>query len=420
MQKLLGLKSLRLNRSLCFVLIASMGLFFETASADDAKVLPKNRWRIQLMSSYSFTDSKFDSSGKSIAMGDAYKVSLTPSFVSVLKPQVKAISAAMNAEKPGLADSMAISELTADIKSSILANAVAAEYGLTDRLSVGIILPIVHAIVTAKGHSSSSPQFEGFVKSLTPEQGRLKAALNQVKSELSLPAINQALEQDLGYDGGIQSWSGTGIGDLEIGGKFKYFESHPFRMTVKAGVRAPTGRRDQPDQLFDLAFGDGQWDLAAFHYVDYSPHSKVYFTLESGYTAQLPHTATYRVPIITGVEITPIKAKLDQDPGDIVEAALEANWSFTRLLTLSPKYRFREKFSDHYSGGNGIPTKFLSADSDERLHEGILTLGFSNLPRVRSGESSLPLDAQVFIRHRFGGKNVNEIETGGIQLKAYF
>ena len=126
------------------------------------------------------------------------------------------------------------------------------------------------------------------------------------------------------------------------------------------------------------------------------------------------------MPIVDGVEITPVKAKLDQDLGDIVEAGLEANWSFTRLLTLSPKYRFREKFSDSYSGGNGVPTKFLSANSDERMHEGILTLGFSNLPRVRSGESSLPVDAQVFFRHRFGGKNINEVDTGGIQLKAYF
>jgi len=399
--------------------LLGFGIIKSSCFADDAKVLPANRWRIQMMSSYSFTDSKFNSKGNSIAMGDAYKVSLTPSFVSVLKPQVKALSNALNSTQPGLADSMQVSELSADIKSSILANAVAAEYGITDRLSVGIILPVVYASVTAKGRSNSSPQFEGFVKNL-PDQHPLKGALNQMKSMLTMPAINQALDQDLGYDGGIQSWSGTGIGDLEIGGKYKYFESHPIRMTVKAGVRAPTGRRDQPDQIFDCAFGDGQWDLAAFHYVDYSPHSKVYFTLESGYTAQLPHTATYRVPIVDGVEITPVKAKLHQNPGDIVEAGLEANWSFTRLLTLSPKYRFREKFSDSYSGGNGISTKFLSADSDERLHEGILTLGFSNLPRVRSGESSLPLDAQVFIRHRFGGKNINEVETGGIQLKAYF
>ncbi len=404
------------------LILGIIGLTFlaaNSASADDAKVLPKNRWRVQLVSSFSYADQKFNSQGNSISLGESYSMSLTPGFVSMLKPQVKALTAALNTVQPGLSDSMPITELGVDIQSSVMANAFALEYGVTDRLSVGFMLPIVYASVDVKTKSSETEEYQGFVSKL-PEGHPLRQGLQAVQSQLSVDGINQTLKADMGYGAGMDSWSGAGIGDLEIGAKYKYFDAHPVRMTTKAGFRVPTGRRDNADLLFDLGFGDGQWDLAAFNYVDYSPFSNFYLTWEAGYTAQLPNEATYRVPVVQGVEISPIKAKLNRDLGDIVETGLEANWNFTRLLSVSPKYRFRHKFSDDYSGAQGINTALLEAETSETAHEGILTLGFSNLPRVRSGESSLPVDAQLFYRQRFAGENMAESMTGGVQLKAYF
>jgi hypothetical protein len=412
------MKSFQTNLLILVLLLSTLG-FLKELKADDAKVLPKNRWRVQLISSFSYADERFNSSGQSVSIGDAYSLSLTPAFVSMLRPQVKALSTALDSLQPGLSQEMKVTEINADIQSLVNANAVAAEYGVSDRLSVGFILPVVYGSVRVSTESQATPEFEGFMKKL-PDAHPLKAALQQMKSQLSIDGINQTITQDLGYQSGLKSWSGTGLGDLEVGAKYQYLNIHPFRMTVKTGFRAPTGRRDNPDLLFDLGFGDGQWDLAGYHYIDYVATSKLYLSWEAGYTVQLPHRATYRVPVFDGVALSPVKTKLDRNPGDIIENSLEANFNFTRLLSISPKYRHRYKFADSYSGATGINTSLLGANTKESLHEATMTLGFSNLPRVKSGESQWPMDAQIFYRQRIAGRNMSETMTGGLQLKAYF
>lgn len=413
----------KLNKSIVlFALSFLLGTLVQSIApiaADDAKVLPKNRWRLQLLTSYSYASSKFDSNGSNVSLGDAYSVSLTPAFMSMLKPQAGALVKAMNNAQPGLADNMAVAEIGSNIDSSVIANVVAAEYGLTDRLSVGLIVPVVYGSVDVQTTSTPSPEFEGFVQAL-PSAHPLKPALQQLKSQASLAAINQSLRSDLGYSAGLDSWSGLGLGDIEFGAKYKYVDLHPIRMTVKGGVRAPTGRTDDPDVLFDLGFGDGQWDLGFYHYVDYSPLSKLYLTLETGYTVQLPDTRSFRVPVVDGIEISPVKTRLDRDLGDIMEVGLEANYGITRLLTFSPKYRYRHKFKDDYGGPQGLSMNLIEADTQETLHEGTFTLGYSSLPLVRAGQAKVPVDVSVFYKQRFAAENMSDARTGGVQFKTYF
>lgn len=387
--------------------------------ADDAAVLPKNRFRLRWLSSFSFADQAYDSSGSSQALGDQYSQTIGMGFLSALRPETQELVKALNAVQPGMGDDLPLAVVDTKIDTSVYTNVFVAEYGLTERLSIGVILPLVHARVDIKANSEPSDEFQALMSNF-PDGHPMRAALSSLQQQMSLEALSQTLQSELGYNSGISSWSGTGLGDIELGAKYNYYRSHPLMATVKTGLRLPTGRRDDPNELFDCAFGDGQFDLGAFHYLDYQATSRIGFTWEAGYTAQLPHSATYRIPVIEGTEITPLSAKLRRNPGDYWESGLEANWNFVRPMTVSSKYRFVQKFSDSFGSADGIDTSVLEDATSEEKHEALLTLAYSSIPDVRAGRSKLPFEASIFYLMPLAGKNIEQVHTTGFQLKSYF
>jgi hypothetical protein len=399
---------------------ALVGVCFLSSSlkADDAGVLPEGVWRVQMISAFSFIEDRFDSTGTSTSLGSDYSQTISTPFLAALKPQVSELMKTMKAVNPSINENLDIANIGMDIESVVYSNRFALEYGLTKRLSVGIILPIVYADVSVNATSEATEEFEA---TLAAAPDALKPALMAMRAQTSLEAIDQSLRSDLGYSAGLDKWSGTGIGDLELGAKYNYYRSHPFMMTLKGGLRVPTGRTDDPDHLFDMAFGDGQFDLGFFHYTDYRIRKNLDLTWEAGYTAQLPHSSTYRIPVIDGVDISPIREELDRDPGDIVETGLELAYDPFRTMLTSVKYRFRHKFEDSFSGGSsGINLSSLETDTDQQIHEAIFRVGFTTIPLVRAKEMRLPMELSMFYRYPFAGQNNAAVQTAGLQLKSYF
>lgn len=407
-------------RGLSFSLISFFAFaLVQSVHADDAATLPENRWRLQWVSAFSFADESFDSDGNSIPLGSDFSQTISTSFLSALRPETESLTKALNSVQPGLGDDLSVADLGLKAESTVFTNAFVAEYGVTDRLSVGIILPVVYGSVSVKADSEPTEEFQA-VKNKFPQGHPMRQALNRLQAQTSVQGLNSALTNELGYSNGLGSWSGTGLGDLELGGKYNYYKAHPLKMTLKSGLRIPTGRRDDPNELFDIAFGDGQFDLGVFHYTDYRLLSNLYFTWEAGYTAQLPHNATYRVPIVEGVDISPTTAKLTQDPGDIVETGLEANYRAFQVVKLATKYHYRYKFGDDYSTNKALNVSALESNTNEESHLGIFTLGYTNIPEVRAGRARFPFEAALFYRYPFAGENVTVAQSAGLRLKSYF
>jgi len=60
----------------------------------------------------------------------------------------------------------------------------------------------------------------------------------------------------------LQNWSGKGLGDTQLVLKNRSFDADGVAVATQAIVTAPSGRIDDPDNLLDKGFGDGQWDVA--------------------------------------------------------------------------------------------------------------------------------------------------------------
>lgn len=408
-----------MQKSKFVVGIMLMGFFnVEIAIADDAMVLPKGRFRVRLASAYTTAENTYSESGAIESIGSDFSRRLDAKMLAAMSPTTAETIRQLNAASPGLGDQIAVN-LETQVKTEAFSNVAALEYGLTDRLSVGIIVPFVKASVDVEAETSPDQALSEKIARL-PSADPRRAALQQVQAKLDVNALQATLTNQYGYQDGLRSWSGTGLGDIELGGKFNYHRSSQMMATLKGGVRLPTGRTNDPDLLFDLGFGDGQTDLGLFHLLDYNFTPNLGMTLETGYTVQLPDDVQMRVPISEEVPISPTKVTLDRKLGDIINAEIEGNYTFLKVLTLSARYRYQKIFDTDYSGGNGANLALIENNSGSELHQGAFQLEYTNLAHVRAGRSKFPYAAAAFYRVPLTGENVSDSRTAGIQLKTYF
>jgi hypothetical protein len=387
--------------------------------ADDASTLPQGRFRLRWVSAYTQTDNKFDGSGNIGNSGSPFTRPLNSALIQQMNPGVKPLITALNNVQSGLGDNLNVANLNTEIDSFFMSNVFVAEYGLTKDLSVGVIVPTVYGHVDVNSTSSPDDQFVGLMESL-PNGHPLKTALSDLQTAMTTQGLDQALTSRYKYNKGIEDWSGNGLGDIEVGAKYRYYNSTPLRMAVKAGTRIPTGRTDDPDLLFDVGFGDGQWDIEVHHMIDYFIRPELFVTAQAIYTAQLPHNATFRAIPSQEFPLSDTSVKLNRNKGDYWQASLETNYTFLKYISVSSRYRFMQKFKDAYTGDDTVNTDALADNSNQLLHEIHGSIEFSNLPNVRAGTSKFPFAVQAFYKQPLYGKNVSDVRTTGLQFKAYF
>src|SRR5437588_651250 len=122
------------------------------------------------------------------------------------------------------------------------------------------------ALVLPKGRSAVSaenlfyvPTGERFNPHGNPED--IAAGFNDRRLDSSVFPLLQPLDP---FVGGRAS-----IGDSHLRVKYQYWRSRDLRLATTAGVRFPTGRQDDPDDLVDISWSTGAYGLFARFHHDY-------------------------------------------------------------------------------------------------------------------------------------------------------
>ncbi len=182
-------------------------------------------------------------------------------------------------------------------------------YGVTDRLTLAAVLPFASATYKIDAHlrtyrtdgdgndipDSYAPLTNRRIKPKNPDgmdpltcpTGELELTGDGLQElfddtvtdayRFSVGDLSRALTSDcLGYvnpfddtymgdDGylhGRASRSYSGFRDLILGAKYQWFHGRHFNLSTLTYIVLPTGEPDDPDDLFDPSFGDGQVDVA--------------------------------------------------------------------------------------------------------------------------------------------------------------
>jgi hypothetical protein len=158
---------------------------------------------------------------------------------------------------------------------------VTAAYGLTDRLTLGIDLPYywVHNDVDISVNSAPGSSANVGLRTGT---GPGPCALPVAVLPLTCPNTRRITTEDVqqilgpGLSGiagfgfkRVTDFSDNGLGDIALGLKYQYLRTAAWQLATTAGIRFPTGRQDDPDDLADIYWSTGAYTLLVRLHHDY-------------------------------------------------------------------------------------------------------------------------------------------------------
>ena len=408
------------------MLVAGCPWLAGIADADDAIVLPRGRFRA-VVDDYVFfpIDERYNPQGNPESLASQFENRRLDSTVFALLTPLNAF-----------VGNASIGESDVSFKYHLNNLALGLQFGLTDRITGGLRIPYwwAHNRVTAEinsgpGSSANVGVNTGAVIPLTAGTAVLPLTFPGVR-RFTTEDIQQLLGPGLSVSPSVripgfgfkrvESWSGEGLGDIEAGAKYQYLKTDDWRLATTAGVRFPTGRQDDPDDLTDLPFGSGAYTLLARLHADYIV-SNLWKTAATRGTPALPRTGdlildgtlrydwvfaqrvTRRIPNDANNPLTTNRERVLVDIGDKLEFEASSTYYVFDSLSLAALYKYGLKLEDNVAGHRNLTYHTLEQDTDATEHLYIVGLTYSTLPLYRERRFLLPLAVSLSYRDRFAG-----------------
>ena len=292
--------------------------------------------------------------------------------------------------------------------SKVSAQAFGAGYGITDRLTVYGFIPFYTAQVD--------------LKVVRTQKGR-----NNVGSAIqleNLPDVDIRLIQSVFVNfyhyQPLGKWKTTAFGDAELGMMYQVKKWKYAGVLINMGVVAPTGRKDNPDILQDIAFGDGQWD--AFYEWGGGVNFTNRFSLDNWtrLTYQFPYDAIVRTPDSKTFPITANSGNANIKLGNKALTNLALNYSLSEQWTSSLIYSFEYVEPTIFKTSNSITDSILRAETEKLTHTYRLNLGYSTIALYQKKKFFMPLGLNIAFQSIFAGKNVPKYNRADFEIRLFF
>lgn len=397
--------------------------------ADNAEVLPKGVRNLSVEGLLYFPIKKqFDDNGKVEDVATDYNAVLD----SKIFPDLGFIEAGFGMP-PGSAN-VGTSDVSFQYDFTILKFMFM--YGITDKFTAGIKIPYWWAKNTVDRRLDTSHATVGknpfFGTPVDPFGGSpfVPLAFGGVKltTDDVLDLLGKGL--DVNKDGTIDipgykykkfsTWSYNGIGDIELGGRYQYLKTENWRLAFTGGVKFPTGRIDDPDNLVDYGIGNGAYALLFHLNNDYTGIKDVVLNATIRYHLVLPAKETLRIPPASDRPITMDKEDVERDIGDTFEFEVSGKYNFAKGFSAEALYLYGLGFKDRVTGHRGFSYESLEDESNYVEHVFIGGLSVSTIPLFQEKKFPVPLVFSLSYRNRFAGENVFKSQYISAALQVYF
>ncbi len=284
---------------------------------------------------------------------------------------------ALFADLAGMGGAFGESSVTYSATAKVFAPSIF--YGVTDRIAVGVALPVfldasvkLHGFDVETGALGYNPDFTSDMERQSPV-----LSVSDPRAVSGAEGAKRVLSEVFRYEP-LEDWSGSGVGDLQAISRAALYERGRARIAAQANVKIPTGTTDDPDNLIDLGLGSGQVDASALALVDVHITDPLVWNLRTGYTAQLPNHQRARVyeneslPFAPRTPLPGAYAELGRtrdvvrDLGDVWQVG--SSLTFQRdTLVVGAGYDLYAKGEDHYRSDAGDHPA-MSAGTDLVVH----------------------------------------------------
>ena len=199
---------------------------------------------------------------------------------------------------------------------------LALEFGITNRIAVGVYVPVVRVNTRA-----------GFQLDSVGNPGNPDAA---DRLDSLLTDSTYALDPVVGTTRRLRFFPG----DVEVHAKYRMLESGNYALSGAVVVRLPTGHQESPNNLFDLSTGDHQTDIELQVAQELTVFHRLWLNMLVRGGRQQPGTRARRVGPQSVLLIPHAAlATLNWDPGDYA------------AIDVAPMLRFGKNFGVGFTAG---------------------------------------------------------------------
>lgn len=388
-------------------------------AAEDAKVMPAKIRRVTVRFVGTDISEKTDGGFSAVPLSKPLNKALT--FNDILKGEKDPVKNALTAgflTAEGFNSSEAVGQFAADVKTRVQVTAPIFTLGLTSNTTLAVAMPVYRMQTAAEVSFQANEMGQKFINTLASNYNNQTASAREAAAKLNdaVTRLNNKL-LDNGYLP-LQNWSGQGLGDTQLVLKNRSFEGDGFAIATQAIVTAPTGRIDDPDNLLDKGFGDGQWDVAVGAAVE-EPMNQLVDGLALSqfvrYTDQLPGQRTMR--LVTAAETIEVgKDRVRFDLGNRLETGAAAMLSTTSGWGGSLGYNYSYKDSDRYETAQETKA-VLEKDTIETQHQAEAEVVYSGVPAFKRGAIPVPFEVKLAYKRQLKSRNMPvthqvQIDTG--------
>ncbi|MCP4766450.1 MAG: transporter [Gammaproteobacteria bacterium] len=376
-----------------------------TGLADDAEVLPKNVSRFYWdFYRYHPTTQRYNADGDREALAHPFSdAALDSSVLTSLAP--------LDAFVPGKAT---IGDVSVEYEYDIDVLDLGYSYGLTENLSIGFHLPyywISNNVDTAFDNSSANA-------GLNPVTGACCIPTAAGGVPLDTDDVQNLVMSEYGFSE-IDDWSRDGIGDTELGAKYRFYQQQDSAFAITGGLRIPSGYEDDADKLNDVAWSYGTYALLLRLHYDYllsnlwngsasslqtlPARGNLVANLAFRYDYMLPDRKTMRIGDTPDQVLTTNRERVDRELGDLYNLEAALKYYASDALAFGLVYTYGGKFKDDIDGDEGYNYSSLEKNTDSSQQIIKLEASYSTLPAYQAQRSRLPMEFSLAYRERFKG-----------------
>ncbi len=344
-------------------------------------------------------------------------------------PRLQTLQNALNGFGPyALGDDLISVDLKGDVKVSEQRQIIALLYGITDKFTLGFYLPVVQRTTEATFSANVFKNTDNVRKALGQIPKALMDALDEVdRANLGTDFFLNEIFYKNGYKApGVSNRSG--IGDLELESRYRFFRSRYFDSAFRFTGKFPTGdAKTDIANIFDKPLGQGALSFKAGAYADtriipgllsfnnalsvtvYEP-SETLRAIRRDANSQLPNLndpyQIERVKKNTGADLK-------------FESGLMVDF-WKGALNISTTYVYESHGQDRYAGARDLLYSTLSENTSSRLHSLETSLEFSSIPLYLDKKAPLPGKIVLTWNQPLGGQNIPLAAYGRVDLVLLF
>jgi Putative MetA-pathway of phenol degradation len=401
---------------ICLICLGIAGICY----ADSAEVLPKGVSNISLEGKFYFKiNERYNPDGHLEDVATDYNTTLDSNVFSDLS-----LIEQFFGMPPGSAN---IGKTVVSFDYYFTITELTYMYGLTDKLSVGILIPywwVENRVKSSLDTSAATVGKNATLNSLVPlaVPGTVpltkKDVINLLAKGLDINGDGIVDIPGYGYKK-FGTFKNDGIGDIELGFRYQYLKTENWRLAFMGGVRFPTGDEDDPDDLTAYPIGSGEYALLFRSNNDYTGVKNLLLNATFRYDLYIPDHETLRIPDSVDLPITINKERVYRDIGDVFEIDVAGTYTLTPGFDATLNYKFGASLKDNVSGHKGYAYESLEDETDYTEHVIIGTLSYSTLPLYLAKKFPVPLTGSISYRNRFAGSNnifKSQYVSAGLQV----